>query len=112
MRRLADRQPEDGVPAALHGRREATVIYNNLPQILAAVRARADRVGEPPPEYGDERLQLALEIDRVVREQAPADWKGDQAREAQVKNALYPLLDRNREATLALFELVKNQPGY
>ena len=112
VRRLADRQPEDGVPAALHGRREATVIYNNLPQILAAVRARVDRVGEPPPEYGDERLQLALEIDRVVREQAPADWKGDQAREAQVKNALYPLLDRNREATLALFELVKNQPGY
>ena len=27
---LADRQPEDGVPAALHGRREATAIYNNL----------------------------------------------------------------------------------
>ena len=112
VKRLADRQPEDGVPAALHGRREATVIYNNLPQILATDRARADRVGEPPPEYGDERLQLALEIDRVMREQAPAGWKGDQAREAQVLNALFPLLDRNREATLALFELVKNQPGY
>ena len=112
VKRLADRQPEDGVPAALHGRREATVIYNNLPQILAAVPARADRVGEPPPEYGDERLQLALEIDRIMREQAPADWKGDQTREAQVLNALFPLLERNREATLALFELVKNQPGY
>jgi type I restriction enzyme R subunit len=55
---------------------------------------------------------LALEIDRVMRERAPAGWKGDQAREAQVLNALFPLLDRNREATLALFELVKNQPGY
>jgi type I restriction enzyme R subunit len=55
---------------------------------------------------------LALEIDRTMRERAPAGWKGDQAREAQVLNALFPLLDRNREATVALFELVKNQPGY
>jgi len=48
----------------------------------------------------------------VMRERAPAGWKGDQAREAQVLNALFPLLGRNREATLALFELVKHQPGY
>ena len=47
-----------------------------------------------------------------MRERAPAGWKGDQAREAQVLNALFPLLGRDREATLALFELVKNQPGY
>ena len=69
-------------------------------------------MAESSPEYGDERLRLALEIDRVMREQAPAGWKGDQTREAQVLNALFPLLDRNREATVALFELVKNQPGY
>ena len=112
VKRLAARQFDDGVPAALHGRREATAIYNNLPQIIAAGRARADGAAESPPEYGDERLRLALKIDRVLREQAPAGWKGDQAREAQVLNALFPLLDRNREATLALFELVKNQPGY
>ena len=55
---------------------------------------------------------LALKIDRVMREQAPAGWKGDRARESQVQNALFPLLNRNREATLAVFELVKNQPGY
>ena len=41
-----------------------------------------------------------------------ASWKGDQAREAQVLNALFPLLDCNREATQALFEIIKNQPGY
>ena len=75
-------------------------------------RARAAGVAEPHAEYGDERLRLALEIDRVMRERAPAGWKGDQAREAQVLNALFPLLNRDREATLALFELVKNQPGY
>jgi type I restriction enzyme R subunit len=29
-----------------------------------------------------------------------------------VLNALFPLLDRNRGATRALFEIVRNQPGY
>jgi len=53
-----------------------------------------------------------LHAGQNVGERAPAGWKGDQAREAQVLNALFPLLNRNREATLALFELAKNQPGY
>jgi type I restriction enzyme, R subunit len=112
VKRLAAKQPEEGVPAELHGMREATVIYNNLPRIFAVGYAEAAGVAEPQAEYGDERLRLALEIDRVMRERAPAGWKGDQAREAQVLNALFPLLNRDREATLALFELVKNQPGY
>ncbi len=109
VKRLAAKQPQDGVPAALHGNREATVIFNNLPRILA-VGNGALQVAEPRP--GKELVELALQIDRAIREQAPAGWKGDQAREAQVLNALFPLLDRNREATLALFDLVKNQPGY
>jgi type I restriction enzyme R subunit len=112
VKRLAAKQPDEAVPAALHGKREATVIYNNLPRILAAGRAAAERVAEPRANYGDSLVRLALEIDRVMREWAPAGWKGDQAREAQVLNALFPLLDRDREATLALFELIKNQPGY
>jgi len=112
-RRLALKQPAAGVPAALHGRREATVIYNNLPRILAAGRAvETELVAEPDAAEEEKRVQLALDIDRAMRERAPAGWKGDQAREAQVLNALFPLLDRNRPATLALFELVKNQPGY
>ncbi len=110
-RRLAAKQDEGEVPAALHGRREATVIYENLPRILAVGRGDGDLLAERAP-YGHERLSLALEIDNVMREWAPAGWKGDQAREAQVLNALAPLLERNRAATQALFELVKNQPGY
>src|SRR5258707_12450181 len=30
VKRLAGKQPQDGVPAVLHGNREATVIYSNL----------------------------------------------------------------------------------
>ena len=111
VQRLAARHPETGIPAALHGKREATVIYNNLPRILVAGGVPA-AIAEPDPEASEKRLKLALEVDRTMRERAPAGWKGDQAREAQVLNALFPLLDRNREATLALFELVKHQPGY
>jgi type I restriction enzyme R subunit len=100
-----------GIPAALHGKPEAIVIYNNLPRILAAAtpasmwpRIAGIRMATTPPLGAGDRP--------AMREQAPAGWKGDQAREAQVLNALFPLLNRDREATLALFELVKNQPGY
>jgi type I restriction enzyme R subunit len=111
VRRLAAKASEDGLPAELHGRREATVVYNNLPSILTASRTAAGEWADDA-EFGDERLELALAIDRTMRERAPAGWRGDQAREAQVLNAPHPLLGRSREATLALFELIKNQPGY
>ena len=112
VKRLAAKEPGAGIPAALHGKPEAAVVYNNLPDILAAQADDATMAAEPAAEYGDARLDLALEIDRTMRERAPAGWKGDQAREAMVLNALFPLLDRNRDATNALFELVKNLPGY
>ncbi len=109
VKKLAARQPVANTPAVLHGRREAIVVYNNLPQILAAGRA-GDAASLA--DSGKDLARLALDIDRAMREQAPAGWKGDEAREAQVKNALFPLLNYNREATYALFELIKSQPGY
>jgi type I restriction enzyme, R subunit len=111
VKRLAAGAPNESVPAALHGKREAMVIYNNLPRILA-LRGTAGAVRTATPEYADECLRLALEIDRVMREQAPFGWRGDQAREAQVLNALFPLIGQHREAMMALFELVSNQAGY
>jgi type I restriction enzyme R subunit len=99
VKRIYANQPADGVPPELQGKREATVIYNNLPSIVPNL-AEADRA------------KLALAVDQAMHTSAPAGWKGDQAREAQVLNALFPLLNRDRDATKALFELVKNQPGY
>lgn len=112
VKRLAPKQPEADVPAMLHGNREAIVIFRNLPTILAASQAAADVAAESQAEYQGCLARLALDIDRVMREQAPAGWKGGHAREAQVVNALFPLLNRNRQATQALFDLLKNQPGY
>jgi type I restriction enzyme R subunit len=104
VKRLAEKHSDDGVPAMLHGKREAAVIFNNLDSLPATTFQY--------PVHEEARAELAVRLDRVVRERAPAGWKGDQAREAQVLNALFPVLDRDREATRALFEIIKNQPGY
>ncbi len=108
VKQLAAKQPHADLPVALHGKREAAVIYRNLPGVLGIATSGSDG----SPEDGERLVDLSLAIDQVMRQQAPAGWKGDQAREAQVLNALFPLLDRDRQATRALLELVKNQPGY
>jgi type I restriction enzyme R subunit len=104
VQRLAQQQPEAGVPAVLHGHPEATVLFNNLPTLPATTFVC--------PTVDEERARLALELDRVVRERAPAGWKGDETRERQVLNVLFPLLARDRTATQALFAIIKHQGGY
>ncbi|HEX7648229.1 MAG TPA: type I restriction endonuclease subunit R [Noviherbaspirillum sp.] len=104
VRRMATRQSDGGIPAALRGKPEAVVLYNNLDAIPAT--------SFHYPTAEEDKAALAARLDWVVRENAPAGWKGDTTREAQVLNAIYPILDRDPEATQALFEIIKNQPGY
>jgi type I restriction enzyme R subunit len=47
-----------------------------------------------------------------MRELAPAGWRGDDTREKQVLNALFPIMQRDRIVTSALFDLLKNMKGY
>ncbi|MDP2128316.1 MAG: type I restriction endonuclease subunit R [Pseudohongiella sp.] len=107
-------QGSEGVPPELAGKREALVIYNNLADILKPVRSEYEMRESAPGESTEDerRLAITLDIDRAMREQAPADWRGDSTRESQVLNALFPILSRDREATKAVFELIKNQEGY
>ena len=109
--RMAEGQRDEKIPSELSGRREAQVIYYNLPDILAPPR-EANEVREAAPDEDRPYVEMALAIDRAMREQAPAGWRGDDARERQVLNALFPILGRNREATRAVFELIRNQAGY
>jgi len=104
VKRLAEKQPGAGLPAALHGRPEAMALFNNLGSIPGATFKC--------PVDPDDKAELALQIDLAVRESAPAGWRGDQAREAQVLNALFPILGRDRETTQAVFEIVKHQRAY
>jgi type I restriction enzyme R subunit len=109
VKRMAKKDTIAGIPAVLHGRPEAIVIYNNLPSILAGGTSALRN--ESPVEQR-ERAALALRIDQAMREKAPAGWKGDDTREKQVLNALFPIMSRDRAATQAIFEIIKNQPGY
>ena len=104
VRKLASKKPDGDVPASLHGNVEATVLYNNLDSIPATSFRY--------PTADEDKATLALRLDWVVRERAPAGWKGDETRERTVQNAIYPLLDKDRLATEALFDIIKNQPGY
>ena len=89
----ARRMEEQMAPAALRGKHEALAIFQNLRE-----------------EDEAKRVSLALAIEQALRERAPANWKGDPARETAVRNVLYPLLGRDRAATEALFEVLKNLP--
>lgn len=91
-------------PSVLNGHTAAVVLFNNL----ASLPATTFRC----PVDDDSKAKLALDLDFAVREKAPAGWKGDDIREKQVLNALFPLMSRDRQATAALFEIIKNQPGY
>jgi len=104
VKRMAGKQQPAGVPTALRGNPEATVLYNNLDTIPVTTFQY--------PESDEDRALLAIRLDSVVRQNAPADWKGDETRERQVLNAIFPVLDCDREATKAIFEIVKHQRGY
>ena len=111
-RRIAAHGYANGVPAALHGNAEATVIFHNLPDVLAKASGPVVTAQEGAASEADTMAKLAICIDETLREHAPAGWRGDQAREAKVKNALHPLMNHDRGATEALFTLIKNQPAY
>ena len=91
-------------PAVLDGYPGAIVLFNNLASIPATTFQC--------PTDDSEKAKIALNLDLTMRERAPAGWKGDDTREKQVLNALFPIMSRDRTATQAIFEIIKNQPGY
>lgn len=111
VKKLMNGQSKSDVPVKFKGKAEALVIYNNLPDILALTSTELI-ASEPEAEYRNKLIHLALEIDRVMRENAPAGWRGDDAREKEVLNSLFPLVQKDRQVTQAIFELLKNMNGY
>jgi len=111
VKKLDQGQSSADAPAQLRGNRAALVMYNNLADILAS-NGEAWVVSEDAPDRKDRLLSLSLDIDHVMHNEAPAGWNGDSARESQVLNALFRVLGRNRSATAAVFELIKQQADY
>ncbi|HCL77773.1 type I restriction endonuclease subunit R [Stutzerimonas nitrititolerans] len=113
VKKLHEKQHDSDEPTILRGNASALVIYRNLPDIISDdVLLEDGVVQEQEGNYGDSLAFLALKIDRLMCDEAPAGWRGDEAKERIVQNFLYSLTGRNREATLKLFDLLKNQPGY
>ena len=104
VKQMAGESTAGAYPSVLNGHALAVVLFNNL----ASIPVNSFHC----PEEDDDKAGLALEIERVMREKAPAGWRGDDPKENQVLNALFPLFRRDREATLAIFEIIKNQSGY
>ena len=101
---LGRKQPTANIPAVLHGKTGAIVLFNNLATIPATTFQC--------PENPDEKATIALALDQAIHTHAPADWKGDEIREKQVLNAIFPIMFRDRAATQAIFEIIKNQSAY
>jgi type I restriction enzyme R subunit len=91
-------------PVVLNAHPGAIALFNNL----AAIPATAFQC----PADDDAKAKIALALDQAMREHAPAGWKGDETREKQVLNALFPIMGRDRDATRAIFEIIKQQAGY
>lgn len=91
-------------PEILNGHREAIVLFNNLASIPTTTFTY--------PTDDDEKARQALKLDSIIREKAPAYWKGDDTKEKIVLNALYPVMSKDKIATQAIFDIIKNQPGY
>ncbi len=103
VKKMANKAAENH-PQALHGNAEAIAIFNNLPSIAATTFVcPADDAG---------KAALALEIDQAMHAQAPAGWKGDDVKEKVVLNALHPIMFGDGVATMAIFDIIKNQAGY
>lgn len=91
-------------PSSLNGFAGAIVLYNNLSSLPATTFQC--------PTEDEAKAKLALELDVAIREKAPAGWKGDDTREKQVGNALFPIMSKDREATQAILDIIREQPGY
>jgi hypothetical protein len=68
-----------------------TTIYNSLKARKRHVTP--NQVNENHTSWIDEDLYLALQLDELIRRVAQPDWRGNQAKEREIKReALLPLL--------------------
>ena len=104
VKKMMKKHYSSEIPKELQGNIEATIIYNNLTTLNKTIFNL--------PESDADRAELAKKIDLTIKDNAPSGWRGDQARESQILNAIFPILEKDREATQSLFEIIKNQTRY
>ena len=108
IKKIGNKDFQHDVPKVLNGNKNAAVIYRNLSDLIIENINIFNNSNENHLKKNDILAKLSIDIDVVMREQAPSGWRGDDAREAQVLNFLFPLLNRNRADTHRVFEFLKN----
>jgi len=103
----------DDTPEPLKHSPALRALYNNLKQSGATpspanviAEGRGDGAGS-----GDPALDMAVEIDGAVKRVRPDDWRGVQARENTIKEALFRVL-KNQGEVERIFLIVKAQSEY
>jgi type I restriction enzyme R subunit len=89
-------------------------LYSNLKSDTMETIVANMMLREPPSEYAanpDPYLILALRIDESVKADAPDGWRGVQAREQIVKQAIYSVVNDIGEVE-RLFLIIKAQSEY
>jgi len=107
VNRVESGEPDD-TPEDLNTKGKRA-LYNNLKAILID-----DKITDKPLECGKERdvaLELALEIDEAVTKIRPDGWRGVQARELTIKQALYKVLG-NEPDVERIFQIIVQQEEY
>ena len=87
-------------------------LYDNLEDVATSVLVeRSSSYGGDGAAAGREELALAL--DRAIRQVKKADWRGNRFKEREVRNAIRDVLRGFDEALLdRIFEIVKAQRDY
>ncbi|MGD1978632.1 MAG: HsdR family type I site-specific deoxyribonuclease [Akkermansiaceae bacterium] len=99
---------EENVPDVLKKSPAVRALYNNLKSSSGGVREIMEFNGVPQ----DHMIQLAQDLDQVVRKTKRNGFRGNQAKENEIKAAIYPLLGEDVEEVERIFEIIKQQQEY
>ena len=104
---------EEDTPEPLKNSAALRALYNNLKEKPGSPNP-ADSVAESPSEYvttSDPILILAMELDATVKRARYDNWRGVQAREQAIKQALNAIL-HDEEEVERIFLIVRAQSEY
>lgn len=109
VKRVEAGQMED-IPEPLKKSQGMRAIYNNL-VVPNGTHAAQDLASYP--QSVDAKLDLAVKLHEAVKRTSPDDWRGNQAKENQIKReALLPLLGSNLDEVERIFQIIKAQAEY
>ena len=92
------------MPERLKSHPFAVAMYNSLASLRGDIFVC--------PSAPEERATLAMALETAMNKGAPSAWRGVPTRENIIQGLLYPLLDKDEQATRALFDIIKASPFY